>query len=46
MPARKFADPADQIKYAHLNLKFDEGDFPTFSDGFLAQLAGVPPWAK
>lgn len=41
MPAKKYTDPADQIKYAHLNLKFDEGDFPSFSDGFLAQLAGV-----
>jgi hypothetical protein len=40
-PARKYTDLASQIKYAHLNLKFDEADFPSFSDGFLAQLAGV-----
>ena len=41
MPAKKYADLASQIKYAHLNLKFDEAAFPSFSDGFLAQLAGV-----
>ena len=41
MPAKKYTDLASQIKYAHLNLKFDEADFPSFSDGFLAQLAGV-----
>ena len=39
--AKKYADLASQIKYAHLNLKFDEAAFPSFSDGFLAQLAGV-----
>jgi len=41
MPAKKYTDLASQIKYAHLNLKFDEANFPSFSDGFLAQLAGV-----
>ena len=41
MPAKKYPDLASQIKYAHLNLKFDEAAFPSFSDGFLAQLAGV-----
>ena len=40
-PGMKYLEVAKQIKYAHLNLKFDEADFPSFSDGFLAQLAGV-----
>ena len=40
-PAKKYTDLASQVKYAHLNLRFDEADFPSFSDGFLAQLAGV-----
>ena len=40
-PGMKFSELAEQIKYAHLNLKFDEEAFPNFSNGFLAQLAGV-----
>merc|ERR1712028_232621 len=37
----KFPEEADQIKYGHLNLKFDEDALPKLSKGFLAQLAGV-----
>ena len=40
-PASKFPEEADQIKYGHLNLKFDEDALPKLSKGFLAQLAGV-----
>ena len=40
-PASKFPEKADQIKYGHLNLKFDEGALPKLAKGFLAQLAGV-----
>lgn len=40
-PASKFSEKADQIKYGHLNLKFDQDALPQFSKGFLAQLAGV-----
>jgi hypothetical protein len=40
-PASKFSEKADQIKYGHLNLKFDEDALPKLSKGFLAQLAGV-----
>merc|ERR1711865_1255077 len=40
-PASKFPMPTDQIRYGHLNLKFDEDALPRFSKGFLAQLAGV-----
>jgi hypothetical protein len=40
-PGMKYLEVAKQIKYAHLNLKFDQDAFPKFSNGFLAQLAGV-----
>ena len=41
-PAKhKYSEVADQIKFGHLNLKFDQDAFPKFSNGFLAQLAGA-----
>ena len=40
-PGMKYLEIAKQIKYAHLNLKFDEGALPKLAKGFLAQLAGV-----
>jgi len=40
-PGMKFPELADRLRLAHLNLKFDQDAFPQFSNGFLAQLAGV-----
>merc|ERR1711918_207999 len=41
-PAKhKYSEVAAQIKFGHLNLKFDQDAFPKFSNGFLAQLAGA-----
>ena len=39
MPALKFKEQKDQVKYGHLNLKF-EGAVPASARGLLAQLAG------
>ena len=40
--AHKFADPEDQQKYAHVNLKMPEG-LATGATGLLAELAGTQP---
>jgi len=40
--ASKFNKEKDQVKYAHLNMKFDNG-LPTDGSGIFAELAGMEP---
>jgi len=43
--ASKFFYKADQVKYMHLNVDFDEG-IPTDARGVFAQMAGVEPMSR
>ena len=45
-PAMKFDSAEQQVRYGHLNLKFDKEALPKASKGFLAQLAGLQDMTK